>query len=91
MPARPPSIGLHAGALPDLRVERTRARLLSDLLTSGLGAVRCGGAGWTDMATVGRAREGSLATMRFTAALDQGYLTALLIAARTPHSPETRR
>jgi hypothetical protein len=30
-------------------------------------------------------RRGSLATKRFSAALDQDYLTDLLAAARTPH------
>jgi predicted transposase YbfD/YdcC len=57
MPARPTSISVHFGALPDPRVERTKAHLLIDVLTIGLCAILCGGEGWTDMATFGRARE----------------------------------
>jgi predicted transposase YbfD/YdcC len=62
VPAQPTSISLHFGALPDPRVERTRAHLLIDILTIGLCAILCGGEGWTDMATFGRAREGWLRT-----------------------------
>ncbi|MFN8541118.1 MAG: hypothetical protein U0232_27000 [Thermomicrobiales bacterium] len=36
-------------------------------------------------------RRGSLATKRFTAALDQDYLAALLAAARTPRPPDKMR
>ncbi len=57
MPACPTSISAHFGALPDPRVERTKAHLLLDILTIGLCAILCGGEGWTDMATFGRARE----------------------------------
>ena len=62
MPAQPTSISLHFGALPDPRVERTKEHLLIDILTIGLCAILCGGEGWTDMATFGRAREGWLRT-----------------------------
>ena len=62
MPARPTSISVHFGALPDPRVERTKAHLLIDILTIGLCAILCGGEGWADMATFGRAREGWLRT-----------------------------
>lgn len=37
MPARPTSISVHFGALSDPRVERTKAHLLIDILTIGLG------------------------------------------------------
>ena len=37
MPARPTSISVHFGALSDSRVERTKAHLLIDILTIGLG------------------------------------------------------
>jgi hypothetical protein len=62
MPSQPTSISVHFGALPDPRVARTKAHLLIDILTIGLCAVRCGGKGWTDMATFGQAREGWLRT-----------------------------
>jgi len=62
MPAQPTSISAHFGALPDPRVERTKAHLLIDILTIGLCAILCGGEGWTDMATFGRAREAWLRT-----------------------------
>lgn len=62
MPARPTSISVHFGALPDPRVERTRGHLLIDILTIGLCAILCGGEGWTDMATFGQARESWLRT-----------------------------
>jgi len=62
MPAQPTSISVHFGALPDPRVERTRAHLLIDILTIGLCAVLCGGEGWADMATFGQAREPWLRT-----------------------------
>jgi hypothetical protein len=58
MLARPTSISAHFGALPDPRVERTRAHRLIDILTIGLCAILCGGEGWVYMATFGRAREG---------------------------------
>lgn len=62
MPAAPTSISAHCGALPDPRVARTRDHLLLAILTIGRCAVLCGGAGWTDMATFGRAREPWLRT-----------------------------
>lgn len=62
MPAYPTSLSTHFGSLPDPRVERTKAHLLIDILTIGLCAVLCGGAGWTDMATFGQAREPWLRT-----------------------------
>ena len=62
MPARPTTISLHFGALPDPRVERTKEHRLIDILTIGLCAVLCGGEGWTDTATFGRAREPWLRT-----------------------------
>jgi len=62
MPAAPTSISAHCGALPDPRVERTKGHLLLAILTIGLCAVRCGGEGWTAMATFGRAREPWLRT-----------------------------
>jgi predicted transposase YbfD/YdcC len=62
MPACPTSMSAHFGALPDPRVERTKAHLLVDILTIGLCAVLCGGEGWTDMATFGQARESWLRT-----------------------------
>ena len=43
--ARPASIRVRFGALPDPRVERPNAQLLSDILTI-LCAILCGGAGW---------------------------------------------
>jgi hypothetical protein len=43
MPARPTSISVHFGALPEARVERTKAHLLIDILTIGLCAILCGG------------------------------------------------
>ena len=58
MPAEPTRISAHFGGLPDPRVERTRQHRRIDILTIGLCAVLCGGEGWTDMATFGRAREG---------------------------------
>src|SRR5262245_48577526 len=62
MPAQPTSISVHFGALPDPRVERTKAHLLIDILTIGRCAILCGGEGWSAMATFGRAREGWLRT-----------------------------
>lgn len=62
MPARPTSISIHFGALPDPRVARTREHSLVDILTIGLCAILCGGEGWTDMAAFGQAREGWLRT-----------------------------
>ena len=57
MPAQPTSISAHFAALPDPRVERSKAHPLVDILTIGLCAVICGADGWTDMETFGRARE----------------------------------
>ncbi len=83
MPARPTSISVHFGALPDPRVERTRAHLLIDILTIGLCAILCGGEGWTDMATFGRARE---AWLRTFLALPNGIPSHDNCPARTPSS-----
>ncbi|HEX5503696.1 MAG TPA: ISAs1 family transposase [Thermomicrobiales bacterium] len=57
MPAGTTSISRHFAALPDPRVERTKAHRLVDILTIGLCAVICGADGWTAMEAFGRAKE----------------------------------
>jgi len=103
MPAEPTSISAHCGALPDPRVERTRDHLLLDILTIGRCAVLCGGEGWTDMATFGRAREPWLRTFlalphgipshdtfgRVFAALDPDAFGAAFIAWVRAVAPQT--
>jgi predicted transposase YbfD/YdcC len=102
MPARPTSISLHFGQLPDPRVERTKEHSLVDILTIGLCAVLCGGEGWTDMATFGQAREGWLRTFlalpdgipshdtfgRVFAALDPAAFGAAFVAWVRAVAPE---
>ena len=103
MPAQPTSISIQFGALPDPRVERTREHSLVDILTIGLCAVRCGGEGWTDMATFGQAREAWLRTFlalpggipshdtfgRVFAALDPDAFGAAFVAWVRAVAPQT--
>jgi predicted transposase YbfD/YdcC len=103
MPARPTTISLHFGTLPDPRVERTKEHLLVDILTIGLCAVLCGGEGWTDMATFGQSREPWLRTFltlpsgipshdtfgRVFAALDPDAFGAAFVAWVRAVAPDT--